>query len=131
VAVATPPLHAAGAQAVVAGGNVHEAVTRPSQAPPQGVPAPAHAGRAPTGAPSTGLQRPTNPGTLQAAHWSPHAALQQTPSTQNPEAHWSATVQGAPSASRDVHLPPGAHQSPVTQSASLPHDARHAVAPQT
>jgi hypothetical protein len=43
---------------------------------------PAHAGRAPMGAPTIGVQVPSVPIALHASHWPPQPALQQTPSVQ-------------------------------------------------
>ena len=59
----------------------------PSQAPPHADPSDAQAARPPSGAPVTGEQVPTLPGTVQAWHWPPQAASQQTPSVQMPLAH--------------------------------------------
>jgi len=73
---------------VVDPANVHEAPFVPSHAPPQGaIPAFMHAGRVPTGVPVTGEHVPSLPVTLHAWHCSPHAPLQQKPSTQRPDVH--------------------------------------------
>ena len=70
------------------------------------VPSPVQAGRPPTGAPSRAEHRPTSPGLLQAAHCSPHLALQQTPSTQKSEVHWLFELHGLLLASFARHCPP-------------------------
>jgi hypothetical protein len=59
-------------------------------------------------APTTAVQVPTEPATSQAWHWLPHAVLQQTPSTQLPEAHCEPDVQAVPLIA--AHLP----SEPVT-----------------
>jgi hypothetical protein len=48
----------------------------PSHCPPHG-PAPAHAGLPPRTGPSTGVQKPSWVGKLQAKHCSVHGSLQQ------------------------------------------------------
>ncbi len=68
----------------------------PLQAPPHALPSLAHAVRAPCGAPVTAEQLPTEPGTSHAWHWPPQAALQHTPSTQLPLAHWFVAEQTCP-----------------------------------
>jgi hypothetical protein len=51
-------------------------------------------------------QVPTEPGMLQASHTPPlQEVLQQTPSTQLPEAHWLAAEQAAPLAFFTVQVP--------------------------
>jgi hypothetical protein len=56
-----------------------------------------------------------------------HAVSQQTPSTQFPDAHWSALAHAMPSPTRSAQVP-AVHAAPDTQSASLAHVALHAVA---
>jgi hypothetical protein len=90
----------------------------PLQVPPHSVPSLEQPGRAPWGAPVTGLQVPRWPGTSQAWHWPPHALLQHTPSTHSPDAHMSAAPQCSPSPRRDLQTPPE-QKSPALQSASL------------
>jgi hypothetical protein len=82
---------------------VQAATLMPLHEPPQVVPAAAQAGRVPTGAPVTGEQVPPSPGRLHAWHCPAHAAEQQTPSAQNPDAHTLVELHGAPSASLGTH----------------------------
>jgi hypothetical protein len=52
----------------------------------------------------TAVHVPTAPATLQAKQLAPHKLVQQTPSTQNPVAHWSLSVQLAATARLTAHL---------------------------
>ena len=52
-----------------------------------------------------GLHVPTLPARLQASHESPHAVLQQTPSTQLPLAHWLAAEHVGPMGFLGTHDP--------------------------
>src|SRR4051812_30934371 len=90
-----------------------------------------HAARAPAGAPPafTGEHVPMSPITLHAAHWSVHAALQQTPSTQKPLRHWLFAVHGLAGGSIATHLPWALQSSPLMQSASFTQAARHCAPP--
>ena len=92
-AVAVPPVQLAVRQFVDVGGY-EQALDVPSQLPPHGaVPAPVHAPRDPCGCPlGTLVHAPTLPETSHAWHCAPHAALQQTPSTQKPDPHCVALV---------------------------------------
>src|SRR5204863_7411512 len=72
-------------QAVSAAGKLHDALA-PVHCPPQLVPPPPQAGRAPCGLPPvTGLHVPSAVVVSHAMHCSLHGALQQTPSTQKPD----------------------------------------------
>jgi hypothetical protein len=53
-----------------------------------------------------GVQPPTSPGTLQATQAPSHALLQQTPSTQKPEAQSVLTLQVRPLPFGPAHPPP-------------------------
>jgi hypothetical protein len=85
--------------------------------------------RAARGAPATGVQVPTLPGSAQASHWPLHAVSQQTPSTQCCEAHWFAPPQTWPGPRSGTQTPPE-HQLPAVQSESAVQLPLHAVAPQ-
>jgi hypothetical protein len=74
--------------------------------PPHAVPSLAQAWREPRGAPVTGVQVPSLPGTLQASHWPAQACVQQYPSAQIPEAHSVATLQVVPGSFFVTHTPP-------------------------
>ena len=111
-------------------GYVQESPLLPSQVPPHEDPSEAHAGRAPCGAPSTARHAPGLLGTSHAWHCPLQDWSQQTPSAQNPEAHWFAPAQAAPGPSWGVQTP--AEQKLLAeQSASRTQSPRHAVAPQT
>ena len=77
---------------------MHFAVSLPLHWIPQVVPVPTpeHAARAPIGLPETGEQVPALPERLHAAHWSPHALSQHTPSTQLVLVHSVPVEQVAP-----------------------------------
>jgi len=126
--VATPALQLAPRHCAV--GYAQAAPFAPSQRPPQADPSEAHAWRLPCGAPSTGAQTPALPGTSQAWHWPLHAWSQQTPSAQNPEAHWFAPPQITPATSFGVQIPAAQKLAPA-QSLSSTQSPRQAVAPQT
>jgi hypothetical protein len=83
---------------------VHDDVVVPLQVPAQAVPSVAQAGLPPVGAPVTGEQVPALPETVQEPHCPVQAVSQQTPSTQLPEAHWSAAVQAVPLVLSETHL---------------------------
>jgi len=102
----------------------------PSQAPPQAVPSEVQAWREPWGAPATLVQVPTWPGTSHAWHCPPQAALQHTPSTHRPLAHWLGPPHAAPFASAAVQMP-AEQKLPDAQSASVAQLPRHAEAPHT
>jgi hypothetical protein len=85
--VAVPPLHEAARQIFDAPGKEQDVRVVPSHAPPQTVPSVAQAARPPVGVPVTGEHVPALPDTLHASHWPLQLPSQQTPSTQNPEAH--------------------------------------------
>jgi hypothetical protein len=74
---------------------------------------------------ATGTQMPTRSIWLQVTQGPVQALLQQTPSTQYPEAHWLASVQGA----LVCRLPqlPFTHLMLAAQSASEAHWVRHAL----
>jgi hypothetical protein len=94
--VAVPPEQEASRHVAPAAGYVQESAFVPLQAPPHSEPSVAQAARRPTGAPITGAHCPARPGTSQASHCPLQAALQQTPSTQRPEAHSPPAPQPVP-----------------------------------
>lgn len=75
------------------------------------------------------MQVPTEPATSQASHAPVHAASQQTPSAQEPLAHWSAAPQEPPPGFCATQTPPE-HQLPDAQSPSVEQLPRQATAPQ-
>jgi hypothetical protein len=101
----------------------------PSQVPPQAEPSEVQAARPPSGVPVTGAHVPTEPATAQASHCPSQAALQHTPSTQKPLAHWTAAPQLPPSGAFGAQRPPE-HQLAAAQSPSVEQVPRQAVAPQ-
>jgi hypothetical protein len=103
--VATPSVQDAARQAVAEPGKAQASRVAPSQAPAQEEPSVAQAVRAPWGAPVTAAQLPTLPATSHASHWPVHAVSQQTPSTQEPLAHWPGPPQVSPGPFRGVHTP--------------------------
>jgi hypothetical protein len=105
---AMPPAQLASRQVTAADGYAQAAVITPSQAPPQTVPEPRQAVRAPWGSPTTGEQTPSLPATSQAWHWPAQAWSQQRPSTQNPDPHSFAAVQACPAPALGRHCPEGA-----------------------
>jgi len=94
--VATPAWQLAAPQAVCAAGKTHAVRFAPSQVPPHTVPAPAHAARVPRGLPVTAVHAPFMFASPQDWHLPVQADSQQTPSTQNPDAHSSSFLQSAP-----------------------------------
>jgi hypothetical protein len=92
----------------------------PPQVPPQAVPSVVQAARVPRGAPVTVLQVPALPTSLQALHCPVQAVLQQTPSTQKPEAQPLLALQLAPAACFGVQVAPW-QKLPVAHWASLLH----------
>jgi hypothetical protein len=94
--VCVTPVHAL-AQVVLAFGKKQVAGPTAGEQEPAHALAPAHAARVPWGVPVTWEHMPSEPATSQAWHWSVHAELQQTPSTQTAvPAHASAVGQGDP-----------------------------------
>ena len=82
--VATPASQLASPHTISAPGYTQPLRKLPSQAPAQASPSsPAHAGRAPTGAPVTGEHLPPP----HDSHWPSQALSQHTPSAQNPLLH--------------------------------------------
>jgi len=75
------------------------------------------------------VQVPIWPGTSQAWHCPPQAALQHTPSTHCPLAHWFAPAQVLPFVSSGLQMP-AAQKSPDTQSASEAQLPKQACGPQ-
>ncbi len=128
--VITPAEHVKARHSTAEPGYAHCAASLPSHAPPQALPSEAHACRDPWGAPATLVQVPTWPGTSQAWHCPPQAALQHTPSMHCPLAHWFAPAHEPPFASRGWQTP-AAQNFPDTQSASEAQLPRHACAPHT
>ena len=128
--VITPVEHVEARHSTAGPGYAHCAALLPSHAPPQAVPSEAHACREPWGAPATLAQVPTWPGTSHAWHCPPQAALQQTPSTHCPLAHWFAPAQAPPFAKRGWQTP-AAQKLPDTQSGSETQLQRHACGPHT
>jgi hypothetical protein len=130
-AVAVPPLQLAVRQLVDVGGYA-QALDVPLQLPPQGAaPDPVHAPRAPCGCPlGTLVHAPTAPETSHAWHCPPHAALQHTPSTQNPEPHCAPLVQAWPLVNELTHVcgvTAVSHSAGDTQSVSAAHVVPHVV----
>ena len=86
VALLTPFAQLALRQTVSAAGYVHDVALAAVHWPAQLLPAPPQAGRAPCGSPAaTWLQVPSAALVSHAMHCSVQGALQQTPSTQNPD----------------------------------------------
>jgi len=80
--VALPSAHAP-PHDFVEGASLHEAALEPSHVPPQTAGSPAHFGRTlPRGAPVTGMQLPSLPGSAHDSHCPVHGAPQHTPSAQ-------------------------------------------------
>lgn len=129
-AVATPMAHDAVRQLTVMPGKAHRSRTVPSQLPAQGA-VPAHAARAPWGAPMIPAQVPCIPGTSQASHCPSQAVLQQKPSTHWPVAHWLLAVHIDPGGVRGTHCIEALQKLPSVQSPSLRQSVRQAPAPQT
>lgn len=106
-----PPAHAAVPQATVGplANPPHVVRETPSQylCAQSVADSASHAGRLPRGLPMTGAHAPSAPATLHASHCPVQAELQQTPSTQNPEAHSLALLHDAP-ASPEASLPASA-----------------------
>jgi hypothetical protein len=85
--------------------------------PAQAEPVPAHAVRAPCGAPTIGEHVPRLALESHASHCPVQVVLQHTPSTQYPLVHWPGALQEPPFASCAVHTP-AEHHAPCTQSPS-------------
>jgi hypothetical protein len=71
------------------------------------------------------MQIPSLPGTSQASHWPVHARVQQTLSTQLPDAHSAAVLHAAPGSFCETHTPPAQywpllHSTSVMQLVALP-----------
>jgi hypothetical protein len=94
---------------VVGPGKTHAAAFVPLHAPAHALPpsscSPAHAARAPCGAPVTVVHVPIWPATSHAWHCCGHAALQQTPSTQKPLAQLPFASHEVPLAALVPHVP--------------------------
>ena len=77
------------------------------QLPPQAEPSEVHWERLPRGCCPAGTveQVPRDPARLQAWHCPVQVELQQTPSTQVPEAHWSEAEQATPFAPWGTQAP--------------------------
>jgi len=105
--VATPLVQLAARQRVLEPGSVQAARSWPPHVPLQRLESPAHAVRAPCGAPTTAEQVPlAAPPVSHASHCPVHGVSQQTPSTHKPELHDSSTVHALPSGSFGTHTPP-------------------------
>lgn len=105
----------------------------PLHVPPHDVASLVHAGRPPTGAPTTRVQLPRLPGSAHDSQLPLQLVSQQNPSTQRPFAHSCAPVGHALAVALaffGTQTPP-LQKSPTTQSASRPHDVLQAVPPQT
>jgi hypothetical protein len=72
----------AGRHSTLASGYAQAELFTPSQAPAHAEPVPAHAVRAPCGAPAIGAHVPGLAVESQASHWPVQVVLQHTPSTQ-------------------------------------------------
>jgi len=97
--VSVLPLQVYAPHGLAVPGYEQAVVVTPSQRRAQSVPTPVppHEARdVPCGAPFTGVHVPTNPATSHAEHWSVHALLQHTPSTQAFEVHCPPSVQTSP-----------------------------------
>lgn len=73
---------------------------------------------------ATTVQVPTLPDTVHASQAAPHRALQQTPSTQKPEAHSASAVHGLPFGRTPTQTPPW-HIAGGAQSLLPAHDVGH------
>ena len=76
----------------------------------------------------TTRQVPIAPAVLQAWHAPSQAVAQHTPSAQNPDWHAASLEHALPTGATGEHAP-AAQKDPATQSLSLAHSVRHAVAP--
>lgn len=110
--VALPPEQTAAVQTVVASGSTQAFPLTPSQVPLQGA-VPPHGVRGDTGAPFTGVHLPSEAATLHDSHCPSHLPSQQTPSTQNPDAHMDPEEQLAPIARAGRHTPAGSQMKPA------------------
>ena len=126
--VITPAEHDPARHSTDGPGYAHCAPSLPPHAPPQALPSEVHDCRDPWGAPSTLLHVPTWPGTSQAWHCPPQAALQHTPSTHCPLAHWLAPAHAPPLARRGWQTP-AAQKFPGPQSGLEVQLPRHACGP--
>lgn len=103
----------------------------PLQVPLQMASVPGQGARGPTGSPVTGEHVPWRVTRLHASHWPLHAALQQTPSTQNVEAHWPPEVHASPIGSLSLQWWVASQKVPWAQSAPVVHETPHTVPLQT
>jgi len=99
----TSPTQLAAPQLTAVDGYAHLSGS-PPQLPLQG-PVPRQAGRVPTGSPSTVLQIPADPATLQAWHWALQLVLQHTPSWHVPLSHSALSLHAAPFGRFALHTP--------------------------
>ncbi len=119
--LAVPELQLAVAHVVPAPGKPHAVALVPSQVPPQVVPKPAHAARAPTGGPEVTVEQvPIDPGWEHASRCPSQLRSQQTPSTHSPLAHCVPPVHTVPSVSSGMQLmelqkKPLAHSESIVQ----------------
>jgi hypothetical protein len=88
--------HEAARHSTEPSGTAHASVSMPLHVPLQIGSVPGHRGRGLTGSPITGEQVPFRVTRLQDSHWPLHGLLQQTPSTQNVDAHCPPEVHGSP-----------------------------------
>ena len=102
----------------------------PSHAPLQAVPVPAQAARPPRGVPTTATHVPSWPVTLHAAHCPLHAVLQQTPSTQWPEAQAPSEGHAAPTGSSTLQVPPLHHPPAAHCEVDVQLEAQASVVPE-
>src|SRR5437773_2178133 len=115
IALLAPLAQLALRQTISAAGYVHDVALAAVHCPPQLVPPPAQGPRAPCGSPATtGLQVPSAALVSQAMHCSVQGALQQTPSTQNPDWHCPASWHARPLPIRPQE--PSTHAFAPTQS---------------
>lgn len=116
--VALPPVQLAAVQTVLPSGNAHAILLVPSHCPLQ-APVPPHAVRGASGAPFTGVHFPSALASLHDSHCPSHLPSQQTPSTQNPDAHIAPDEQFAPFARAARHTPVASQTKPAPQEAAV------------
>jgi hypothetical protein len=128
--VITPAEHDPARHSTAEPGYPHCVALLPSHVPPHALPSEAQACRDPWGPPATLVQVPTWPATSQAWHCPPQAALQQTPSTHWPLAHWVAPAHALPFARSGPQIP-AEQKLPETQSKSEAQLPAQACGPHT
>jgi hypothetical protein len=116
--VALPAAQTAGEHMVVASGCTQALPFTPSHVPLHGA-APPQGVRGERGTPFTGVHVPTAAATLHDSHCPSHLPSQQTPSTQNPDAHIAPEEQFAPFARACRHTPVASQTKPAPQEAAV------------